>query len=128
MSEHPSNSRGIKTVTLVLDPQPQFQPWHRHHSEGIVCAGNTMYMADLYAAAPLLYSGTRRIVLKAQETLKEGYASRYLTPALHLYKGTVLILTRLRLLGLEVAQPGEEQCLRRYPYPDWQGVDKKPDH
>jgi hypothetical protein len=38
------------------------------------------------------------------------------------------MLADLHLLGLEFLQPGEEQYLRRYPHPDWQGVDKKPDH
>src|SRR6185437_11392810 len=64
------------------------------------------------------------IVLKDQQALKEGNATRHLAPSLDPHKWTILVLLKLNLLLLQFPQPGEKGLLWNQAHADRQGVDK----
>src|SRR5215211_4530225 len=68
-----------------------------------------------------------RVVLEDEEAFEEGRAAGHLAPALHLHQRRVLVLSRLRLRPLQLAQPGALPRPAAHPHTHRKRVEEEAD-
>src|SRR5581483_2458530 len=129
MTEHSTNSLMRKTLAHVTDADARASMRHDCYRERIICPFDRFHMFDGQLA--LLNPGSRDvngIVFKDEQAFEERLTTRHLAPTLHLRQRAILILPRLRLLLLELLQPGDETLLCIDLHPHRQRVDEEAHH